>query len=740
MADHSSPMSSTTDEAPVGAVRAADGATSNRPTVLGSDSAALKGSLLFLVGRVLSMGLSLLAQVLIVRTLSKDDFGSFAYALALAALIQSFLALGLDRSDTYFLTKFDEAHDPGRVKGLLVVELSVTAASGLVALGVLAVLAGRVIDGVPPSVLLLIAAMAPLMAADALVLNAFAVFAKPRAIFLRRYVLDPVLRLAVVAVLVLTGMRLVPLAAGYLIAAGIGTGIYLVLLLRLMRRVLARGGGGAGVRFTWPGAEVFRYAAPLLFGAVMYAGMSSIPTLALKSLGSTAEVAELRAVQPVAALILVVPTVFASLFLPRAARLFRRREDVELAQHYWATAVWVAVLAFPAVVLFTAFAPTVTATLFGARYLDAARPLAIMAVAFYLNAALGLNGSLLQVTGQVRRLTVANVVGLVVAGVASLVLIPPFGADGAAWSVAAALVVPQVMKQLSLRKTAVRSVHPAAIRLWVSGSGLLVLAFAVDRLGLRNGVAAVATTVICWAVLLMVMRRELMASNVLPLGQRRRTPAPGVPGPPDPGGASEGPAATADLPGTWQCLDWRFLGADPTLGAVRCIDTRPVVLSALAALGEHTVDARGRESDTATVDTVIVSGACCTLPTLAAIRSSLRPGGRIVVEISSAPPGAGVRARLRRWRYWRAHLERAGFTLEGSYVALPNVNRTSALIQLDQRIALIAALRRQPVQLVKRVAAWAATVAIRLGQTELVCQQGVILARADSDRAVEIGR
>jgi O-antigen/teichoic acid export membrane protein len=683
------------------------------------------------------MGLSLLTQVLIVRTLSKDDFGSFAYALALAALIQSFLALGLDRSDTYFLTKFDEAGDAGRLLGLLVVELMLVAISGAVVLVTLGGLTSVVNSDVSRPVLLALVATAPLMAVDALVLNAFAVFAAPRVIFLRRYVLDPILRLTVVVVLMITGMALISLATGYLLAAIVGTGIYLVLLIRLVRRVLVR--HGARTSLAWPGRQVFRYAMPLLLGAVMYAATLSLPILVLKSVGSTADVAEVRAVQPVAALILVVPTVFATLFLPRAARLAARKENEALRRHYWATAIWVAVLAFPAVVLFVAFAPSVTTALFGDRYADAARPLAIMALAFFANAALGLNGSFLQVTGQLRHLTFANLAGLITAVVTSAALIPAFGADGAACAVAAALLVPQALKQLGLRGTPVRSIHASGVRLWLFASLLLAVAFAVSMAWPSDLIIALLTTIICSAVLVAVMRRELMESNIFPVGRMRWSRQPAAPGNSDLEGRAKPGDVEADLPGSWQCLDWRFLDPDPSLGTVLPLGVRRDIPRALKALGESVVDAPATRmaSPPVAVNTVIASGAGCELQTLGSVRSMLDPSGRLVIEVSSPPPSIHRRVRWRRWTAWRDHLGRAGFIVNDIYIALPNLNRTSAMVRLDERGALVAALRRQPVQPLKRLAALGAVAAIRVGLAEAVCRHGVIIARIIDNRPSE---
>lgn len=716
------------------------GTSSSSRSVLTSDSSAIKGSLMFLVGRVASMALSMVVQILIVRSLPKDDFGSFAYALALAALIQSVLALGLDRADTVFLTRFDEAGDTGRLRGLLVLEVATVAVTGTTAVVVLAVLAGRVIHGVPVPVLLLLAGTAPLMALDALVLNAFAVFAHPRAIFLRRYVLDPFLRLTVVTVLLLTGMHIVSLAAGYLVAAVTGTTLYLVLLVRLVRKVTTAHSGTS--KLAWPGAEVFAYALPLLLAAVMYAATTSVPTLVLQSYASTAAVAELRAVQPVAALILVVPTVFGTLFLPRAARLAAKQQGDQLREHYWGTAVWVGVLTFPPMLLFVCFSSTVTTLLFGDRYAHAALPLLIMTLAFYTSAAMGLNGSLLQVTGRLRWLTIANIGGLITAAVASLLLIPAFGAIGAALAVAAALVVPQVPKQLSLRTTPVKSAHPAAVRLWLTVMLLLALAFGISRWVGTNPVVAALTTVVCSLLLVAVMWKHLAASEVLPIPRRRR-PAAKAPEPAvgtireRTGGRPVADERTVDelatsvsapvLPGTWQCLDWRFLSPDPALGATVAIAVDEAVRQTLAALGENLLESTGADTARpATADTVIIAGTRCTATELAAVRAQLRPGGRLVIVAKAPPPGR--RFSVHPWKTWRRHVSRSGFLVDGTYAALPTLDRTSALVDLDEPIAIIAALRRQPVHAVKKLAATAAAALVRLGLREIVCREGFLIA------------
>lgn len=509
-----------------------------------SDASTLRGSLLMFLGRIMASGVALLTQVLIVRALGKADFGTFAYALATAALVQSMLPLGLDRADTRFLTLYHEEGDTGRVLGVVSTELLVTAGTGLLALlgmgGYLLATGG--VDEVGLVVMVLLVT-APLQAMDAMVINVFAVFARPTAVFFRRYVIDPGLRLLVVLVLLATGMSVRHLALGYLAAGLAASLLYLGLLVRLLRAVVREAGGP--FRLRWPGRPLFAFAMPLLAGAVMYAGTTSVPVLALKYLSTRDQVAELRAVQQVAQIMLIVPAAFTTLFLPRAARQIARGEDAELREHYWATAVWVSVLAFPAALAMVAFAGQVTTTLYGQRYASAATALVIMGVAFFTNAALGLNGSVLQVAGRVRQLMWANLAGLVVVLAGSVAVIPVLGSTGAAIVVALGLAVPQAMKQWALRGLSVGASHPAARRLWVSVAVATLACSAVNLVWHLPVALAALACLLAWGAVVVAMRHDLVVGQVLPLpGPLRRLAGGGRPvtaAPEERGAGPDGP-------------------------------------------------------------------------------------------------------------------------------------------------------------------------------------------------------
>ena len=65
----------------------------NRPG--GIPKKHVRGSSLLLSGRFLAMALNLLTQILIIRYLPKTDYGMFAYALTLLAMLTTMNRLGM---------------------------------------------------------------------------------------------------------------------------------------------------------------------------------------------------------------------------------------------------------------------------------------------------------------------------------------------------------------------------------------------------------------------------------------------------------------------------------------------------------------------------------------------------------------------------------------------------------------------------------------------------------------------
>ena len=134
-----------------------------------------------------------------------------------------------------------------------------------------------------------------------------------------------------------------------------------------------------------------------------------------------------------------------------AARLFARKDYKGISDLYWQTAIWIAVLSFPIFALTFSLAQPLTSTLYGARYEDSATYLSLLSLAYYFNAALGFNGLTLKVFGKVRFIVVISILAAIVNLGLNFLLIPRYGALGAAIGTASTLIAHNILKQVGLR-------------------------------------------------------------------------------------------------------------------------------------------------------------------------------------------------------------------------------------------------------------------------------------------------
>ena len=486
----------------------------------GSSRRLVRGSTLLLAGRLASKLGNFGTQVLIVRYLTKSDFGAFMYAMSIVTLVQSVVMLGLDRSIVRFLPIYHENRQNRRLLGTIA--MTVFVIFSLSVLSVVALHAGHVLfdkwirDEQARRLLYVLIFLAPLQALDDVMIGIFAVFARPREIFFRRYILAPALTLLVVLALVLTRRDVVFLTYGYLAASLLGFVIYSAQLVTLLRQqeLLEP---GAVRNMEWPWREVFSFTFPLLTTELVAVCMSTVNVVMLERFWDTSAVASLRAVQPSAKLNELVMASFATLFTPMAARLFATRDRSGIDALYWRSAIWIAIFTFPVFLVTFSMAQPITVLLFGTRYQSAGPIMAMLSIGYYFNAALGFNGLTLKVFGRLRYVIWINAITAAVSVVLSLLLVPKFGALGAAVAMLASLVLHNILKQAGLvLGTGVHLFEWRYLRVYALMVVLAAGLFALPAAGVTSIPVNLALAAVASIVLIRVNARMLDLDEMFP--------------------------------------------------------------------------------------------------------------------------------------------------------------------------------------------------------------------------------
>lgn len=481
----------------------------------------VRGSALLSLGRVLALLFSIATQVIIVRFLSKGDYGVFAYGLAVSAALQALLSLGQNRSLGRSLAVAEEQGDVGRLLGALVLVASTIATCAVAVLVFLLVFQDLVLPAVPGEAselapLLVLLLLAPLDALDQVFVSFFAAMARPLSIFFRKYLLSPALRLGIVVLVVLLDGSLMQLAVGY-----VGAQVVALISYGLLTAPVLRERGALGSR-TRPRVvlrvrEVFRLSLPLLSADLVFLSLHSGNVVLLGSLSGAAAVAAYYAVYSSARLNEFLSTSFQLLYLPTVSRLQARGDLAGVREAYRHSTAVLFVATFPIFLMTVPFAQQTTVLLLGERYAPSADVLALLASSFFLNACFGFNALTLQVFGRLRPLLATNVATASVNLALSLALIPVLGAAGVGVAVLVSRGLQHLSNQLVLRRTlggGLLSRNQAL--LYAGAAGLAAAAFILDAVAEPPFVLALGASALASLMVLRLSRRELRLLDDFP--------------------------------------------------------------------------------------------------------------------------------------------------------------------------------------------------------------------------------
>lgn len=418
-----------------------------------------------IVGKLLT-----LAWILVVtRALTQQDVGALFFALALGTLVASVAEWGLDA-----VLVREASRDPSRLSAL-----TSSAVVGEVLIGVPLLVVAGVVSALPRSggervtIVVVLAATALEIASDTC--RAAAQAAQRQQVTAVALMLQRFATAALVLLVLALGGGVAAVAGAYLVATVVGAVAHVVAVRRLGVRLFAAPGWRRELR------PMFAAATALGLSSLALIALAKVDTILLEMIKGDGAVAVYASTYRLLDTALFVSFALGGALLPVMSAA-RSREQVTAA---FSAGVGVAtVLYLPFAVVATVEAPAVLRLLFGASYATAGPVLQALALAplAYAVAYLG-NGALTAIVAG-RQLLLAAVVGSVLNVALNLVLIPFWGATGAAIATTAAyaaqaLLVVVLLRRASVRLTVARPVVVALLPAAAMGATLATLHFPV---------------------------------------------------------------------------------------------------------------------------------------------------------------------------------------------------------------------------------------------------------------------
>lgn len=407
-----------------------------------------KGGGIVLVGLVLELGISFVGKVVIARVLGSVNYGAVSLGITTAAITSTLVLLGLGNGIGRYLPRYE---DPSEQRSILVSAFRVVIPLSLLLGAVVVLLAPLLATGVFDdssliSILRIFAVAIPLGALMKLSLGAVQGMQDSLPKVAIQNVSFPVVRFLGIVIALLWGLGAVGVAYAYLASYAAAASVGLVYLYRrtpLFDRTIPT---------TNRERELLSFSLPLVASGAMTIIISDIDLYMLGALRGTETVGVYNVAYPLAQLLTTAMMAFGFIFMPIISELDARDEPSQMKQLYQLATRWVVLVTLPVFLVLFLFPQQAIRYTFGVEYLPGAAALSVLAAAFFVHTAFGLNKNTLTSLGHTRLIMMDDVSAAVINILLNIALIPQYGLIGAAYATAASYLLMNLLYAIQLRR------------------------------------------------------------------------------------------------------------------------------------------------------------------------------------------------------------------------------------------------------------------------------------------------
>lgn len=386
----------------------------------------VKSSTLVLFGMMISILLWFVAKILVVRSTTKEEFGIYSIAVAVAGMLSVLGSLGVQDGIARFIPIFlgeNREEDADSMSGAAI-KLSLI--SGLFSFGVLFLLSDTIARYVfyKPEIEASIKVIAIFVPCSVVANVVGGIFRGHNIMTPKVYILDmgqPFFFL--VLVVIFSSLNLPFISIVYAYAAGMAI-VCVVAVIYLSKRLRLKPFASRVGRY---GRELLEFSAPLLVAMVLAIALSWCDTIMLGRYTNASKVGVYNIAMSLAKLLIFPLGATEFAFMPIAGELYAKKQLGELNKTYQVLTKWNFSATLPIFFVLFFFPETTITFLFGSRFIDASAALRILSICFLFHAFLGTNGVLMIVIGRSKDLFLVSLFGTLLDVVLNYVLIKIYG-------------------------------------------------------------------------------------------------------------------------------------------------------------------------------------------------------------------------------------------------------------------------------------------------------------------------
>lgn len=418
----------------------------------------VKGTGIVFAGTILGTLLGFVFRVIVVRYITKSEYGLLSLTLAMLGILSVVSSLGFqDAVPRYVSYAFGEK-DYSKIWAIIKMSIKLVAFLSIALSSMLFFFSPHIAvlfhkPNLAP-VIKIMAFVLPLMVLTDLLISILRGFEDVKAMVYFQNILSMGLKIIILGLVILLGLSFKGVLYTYLIG-GVLVLIFLIYYARnKIHRLLPK------ISNPYPSVtKELVFFSLLLLSSGIFTILREQSTILLLGYFKPADIVGLYNISlPLAGLIQIPLTAMAFIYLPVASQLYAQGNLKEMKGLYLSITKWTFFLTLPIFLCMLLTPKTIIHLLFGAKYTEASIALQLLALGFFIHTFLGPNGMTLISLGKANIILLCSSISTLAGIAVGLVLIPKYGLIGAAISAAISLITVNFLASFFLYKLS--TIHP----------------------------------------------------------------------------------------------------------------------------------------------------------------------------------------------------------------------------------------------------------------------------------------